>query len=185
LTGSRRVPLPNHPSPNELEPTLAAGALSLSGAALLELVRPVLDKGLPVRFQAKGFSMSPFIRDGDVITLLPFARRPPALGDVAAYLQPASGRLVVHRLVDRTSSGWLIQGDNAPSGLDGPVPAGELLARVARVERQGRRVWLGLGLESRVIAYLSRTSRLTPWLARLMLFKGAIFRPFTPPSPKS
>jgi hypothetical protein len=93
--------------------------------------------------------------------------------------------LVVHRLVDRTSSGWLIQGDNAPSGLDGPVPAGELLARVARVERQGRRVWLGLGLESRVIAYLSRTSRLTPWLARLMLFKGAIFRPFTPPSPKS
>jgi len=47
------------------------GELQLSGPSLVELLRSVLDKGVPFRFQAKGFCMTPFIKDGDVITVFP------------------------------------------------------------------------------------------------------------------
>ena len=47
------------------------GGLSLSGEALIELMRAVLARGLPFRFAARGFSMAPFIRDGDVISVSP------------------------------------------------------------------------------------------------------------------
>ena len=43
--------------------------LSLSGYVLIELMKAVLEKNVPFRFRGKGFSMSPFIRDGDVITI--------------------------------------------------------------------------------------------------------------------
>jgi hypothetical protein len=45
--------------------------LSLSGAALLALARDVLARGAQVRFRARGSSMSPFIRDRDILTLAP------------------------------------------------------------------------------------------------------------------
>jgi phage repressor protein C with HTH and peptisase S24 domain len=38
---------------------------------LPELVREVVSKGVECRLQAKGNSMSPFIKDGDMITILP------------------------------------------------------------------------------------------------------------------
>jgi hypothetical protein len=60
--------------------------LSLSGPALVKLLRAVLDKGAPVRFSAKGFSMSPFIKNEDVVTLSPLQDASPSVGDVIAFL---------------------------------------------------------------------------------------------------
>jgi hypothetical protein len=45
--------------------------LPLSGPALVHLLRAMMDKGAPVRFRAKGFSMSPFIKNKDVVTISP------------------------------------------------------------------------------------------------------------------
>jgi hypothetical protein len=98
--------------------------------------------------------MSPFIRDGDVVTLIP---RPARLrrGDVAAFLHPADERLTVHRVIGIERGAYRMRGDNAPRD-DGLVPPASVLGRVTRVERDGRDVALGLRWERRLVAALGR-----------------------------
>jgi len=133
-----------------------AGKLSLWGPDLVQLSRAVFEKGGPLRFQAKGFSMSPFIRDGDAITLFPLTGDAIHLGDVVAFVSPGTERLVIHRVIARDGHTLLITGDNA-TDADGPVPRKNILARVGRVERKGRKVFLGLGPERLLIVLLNRT----------------------------
>jgi hypothetical protein len=145
-----------------------AGELPLSGPVLLDLMRAVLARGVPFRFCARGWSMAPFIRDGDVITVSPFRHTLPRVGEVVAFVRPGTGSLVVHRVVARRGAVSFIQGDSAPKYTDGIIPPENLLGRVSRVERKGLDVWLGLGPERTVIAWLSRTRLLVPlrmWLA--------------------
>ena len=47
------------------------GVRDASIGELTALVRAVLDKGASFRFKAFGVSMTPFIQDGDVITIAP------------------------------------------------------------------------------------------------------------------
>jgi hypothetical protein len=130
--------------------------LSLSGEALMALMKAVHEKGRPFRFSAGGYSMAPFIRDGDVITVSPLAAGAPGPGDVAAFVHPETQRLCLHRVLSVSNGRFLIQGDNLPEKPDGMIPREALVGRVTRVERAGRRVRLGLGPERRLIAYLSR-----------------------------
>jgi hypothetical protein len=145
--------------------------LPLSGKALLELMRAVLSQGRPFRFRARGGSMTPFIRDGDVITVVPLQQTLPETGEIVAFVRPPEGRLVVHRVVARQEQAVFIQGDNqCMNGFayaDGIIPQTNLLGKVTRIERNGKNVWLGLGPERRVIAWLSRTMLLTPLYNRL------------------
>ncbi len=144
-----------------------AGELPLSGKAVLELLRAVLSRGVPFRFRARGWSMAPFVRDGDVITVSPLRHGLPRTGDVVAFVGPGDGRLVVHRVIGRREGGVLIQGDSAPECADGVIPGENILGQVTRVERHGRNAWLGLGPERFAIAWLSRTRRLVPVRVRL------------------
>ena len=139
-----------------------AADMPLSGEALLELMRAVLARGVPFRFCARGWSMAPFIRDGDVITVSPLRDVLPGVGEVVAFARPGAGKLVVHRVVASRGSALLIQGDSAPPRSDGIVARDNLLGRVTRVERNGQNVWLGLGPERYLIAWLSRTRLLVP-----------------------
>jgi hypothetical protein len=131
------------------------------------LMREVLAKGAKFHFRAKGWSMTPFIKDGDAITITPSAREKPALGKVVAFTQPFSGRLVVHRVIGRQGSAFLIQGDNNLGPADGLVQTEEILGCVTRLERNGRRIYLGLGLERYLVAYLSRIGWLDAFLRQL------------------
>lgn len=131
---------------------------SMPSAAFAELMAAVLDKNAPFRFTAPGFSMSPFIRDGDVITIAPGRLR---YGDVVAFLNSFRDKLTVHRIVHISRAGYLIKGDNAPEP-DGRVPRSSIIGRVVRVEHRGRQVWLGLGIERVAIAFLSRRGWLFP-----------------------
>lgn len=141
--------------------------LPLSGQALQELMRAVLAKGLPFRFCARGWSMTPFIRDGDVITVAPLHKGLPKIGEVVAFVRPESGKLVVHRVVARQASGVFIQGDNGQGYADGLISQEHLLGQITRIERNGRAVWVGLGPERAMIAWLSRTFLLTTMRDRL------------------
>lgn len=140
---------------------------SLSGQALLELMRAVLARGVPFRFRARGWSMAPFIRDGDVITVAPLVRSQPGIGEVVAFIRPEGEHLVVHRVVAHRGQAVFIQGDSVPEYADGVIPPENLLGRVTQVERDGRAVWLGLGLERFVIAWLSRAGLLVPLRERV------------------
>lgn len=144
-----------------------AAELPLSGQALLELMRSVLARGVPFRFCARGWSMAPFIRDGDLITVSPIQEALPGIGDVVAFVRPETGNLVVHRIVATHGAARSLQGDSGPACPDGIIPPENLLGRVTRVERQGRDVWLGLGPERYLIAWLSRNGLLIPLRASL------------------
>lgn len=140
---------------NEAAYTLDGGSLSLPGPALVGLTREVLDRGLPFRFSAPGFSMSPFIRDGDVITLALYQAGSCRAGHVVAFVRPDTGCLVVHRVVAVSETGCRIRGDNSPEE-DGEIPHSQILGRVTRVERAGNPVRFGFGPERVVIALFSR-----------------------------
>ncbi len=136
-------------------------------------MQPVLERGLPFRFRAGGWSMSPWIKDGDVISITPLHDSHPATGDVIAFVLPNSTHLTVHRIVARRSGAFLIRGDNLPIP-DGWIPAAALVGKVTSVERDGKRVSLGLGSERFLVALLSRFN-----LLRLLVrFVATILRPF-------
>lgn len=139
-----------------------AGAQGLPPEHVRELLRQLLAEGSSVRLRVSGSSMSPFIRGGDLVTLAPLGGRPVRRGDVVAVA--AGGRwLVIHRVVGVTPEGVATRGD-ALERPDVTVAPGDVAALVARVERRGRRVRLGLGPERALVAWLSRRGWLVPWL---------------------
>ena len=139
------------------------GELSLSETTLVELLQEVLSKGAPFRFRAKGFSMYPFIKDGDVITVSPLRRTSLSLGDVVAFIPPRTEKLTIHRVIGKKGNSCLIRGDNT-SQNDGLIHETNILGYVTRVERDGKKVSLGLGLERFIIAFLTRRGLLSPFL---------------------
>lgn len=144
--------------------------LAMPGAAFAGLMEAVLDKGARFRFAAAGCSMSPFIRDGDVVTVAPLRVR---TGDVVAFMSPENGKLTVHRVVHAAADGYLVKGDNAPVP-DGRVSRASIIGRVVRVEHCGRQVHLGLGVERIAIAFLSRRG----WLLPVVVPLWRMLRPF-------
>jgi hypothetical protein len=137
-------------------PVMRKAGLSLSGKALIELMQAVHAKGLPFRFSARGYSMAPFIRDGDVISVSPLASSAPGLGDVVAFIHPETELLCMHRVLSVNGDSFFIQGDNMPEKPDGMIPREAIVGWVTRVERAGRSVRLGLGPERLLLALLSR-----------------------------
>ncbi len=141
---------------------------TMPGLAIAELMEAVLEKNIPFRFAAPGFSMTPFISDGDIITI---SQLPPRLqaGDVVAFINPGCRKLIVHRIVHVSEKGYLIKGDNNPEP-DGRVPRSSIIGRVVRIEHHDRQVRLGLGIERYVIAWLSKREWLKPLLWRVWRF---------------
>lgn len=129
--------------------------LYLTGAVTIELIEAVFAKNALFRFKAKGFSMSPFIRNGDIITLSPVSLLPISLGKPVACVCPVRERLLVHRIVGRKGQRYLIKGDNIlkPDCL---VDKESILGCVTAIERKGRPIFLGLGPERVIIVLLSR-----------------------------
>ena len=133
--------------------------LSLSSQQLEKLMRGVLSKGACFRFQGKGCSMSPFIKDGDVLTIAPVQASAPCFGDVVVFTHPNTGKLIVHRIIGKKSGSYLTKGDNAPEG-DGLISGTAILGRVSKVERDGKKPFLGLGPDRFIIAFVIRTGLL-------------------------
>jgi hypothetical protein len=83
-------------------------------------------------------------------------------------------------VVARQEQAVFIQGDNlgnnGPVYADGIIPQANLLGKVTRIERNGKKVWLGLGPERRVIAWLSRTMLLTSFYNHLAVLLKLISR---------
>jgi len=149
--------------------------LGLSNLRQRELMQAVLGRGAQFRFEALGFSMYPFIQHGDTLTIAPLtdpARLRP--GVVAAFIQTENETMAVHRLLAVQGDQVLFQGDNNPEG-DSPVSLKQILGVVTNIQRDGRRVSLGLGPEGLWIAWLQRRG----WLRRLMQAGLFIRRPFS------
>jgi hypothetical protein len=153
------------------------GELHLSNLGQLELLRATVERGIPLRTRVRGFSMAPFIRDDDVLTIVPMNGRAPRLGEVVAFVHPETGRLAIHRVIARVATGWLVRGDNCPKP-DGVTLRENIVGRVVCIERKGCKVRLGLGVEARLIAWLQRAHALiwavqvVGWVKRHWIVRG-------------
>ncbi len=142
---------------------------SAPGAGQSDLLRALIEQGLPVLMRVHGLSMMPSIRDDDVVTIVPLAGRDPSVGDVVAFTLPAGGKLALHRVISREETGWLLRGDNRGES-DGLVAREYILGSVARVERRGRDVAFGTGIARTGVAWASRRGV----LHRLIAVRGRL-----------
>jgi hypothetical protein len=95
--------------------------------------------------RVEGKSMWPFIRSGDLVTIVP-CKKIPVIGSVAAVFN--NDQCIVHRVVKRCKrSGAMgevwICGDSSP-GSQSRIPPGEIVGIVSLLERNGTRhtCWL-------------------------------------------
>jgi len=79
--------------------------------------------------------MSPFIKDGDVVTISPIHISSPSIGDVVVFIHKETGRLLLHRVVRKNGESYLTRGDNTLEG-DGSVHEANILGCVTKVKRK-------------------------------------------------
>jgi signal peptidase I len=134
------------------------GEFLLDAEASADVIRLALAKKASLRLQVKGFSMSPFIKDSDIITLSPLPEGMIGLGWSIAFMRPRDKKLVIHRLVKickRPHVAYVTKGDSTDKP-DCPISRNDILAYVKKAERGGRMILFGTGPERIVIACLSR-----------------------------
>jgi signal peptidase I len=100
-----------------------------------DLAAESLQRGNALRVRARGDSMLPFLRDGDILHVRPVPAAAVRVGDVICYA-PSPGKLHLHRVVVRDARGFVTRGDALPYVED--VPTAALLGRVVARERAGR-----------------------------------------------
>lgn len=141
------------------------GGIILPSAVFRDIMTSVIARGGRFRFEARGLSMLPFIRDGDVLTVVQLRPTTVSLGDVVVFRRPTVDKIAVHRVVRVLQGGVSLRGD-AALDADGMVPFESVIGYVAGVERNGHRVRFGFGPERRVIGLLSRHGLLIPLTIR-------------------
>jgi signal peptidase I len=133
----------------------AAAALALLAGWTLAL-RPQMLGGPATYLVVRGMSMLPTYDTGDFVIL----RQEPtyAVGDIVGYRVPAgeigAGRIVLHRIIDVSTAGFVLQGDNN----DAPDPWTPTPADVAG------RIWIVLPQVGRAIAWLHEPATLASLL---------------------
>lgn len=133
--------------------------LKLSGKNFTKLMSAVLEKNADFRFQAEGQSMSPFIKNQDIVTITPLSMNTPQTGDIVAAFLSEKQSIMIHRVIGKKQGKFLIKGDNIKS-RDGLFELDQILGLVNSVERNGKRVWFGQGNIGKIIAFFSKTGLL-------------------------
>lgn len=145
--------------------------VSISGELFSDILKGMLiERKSNIRFQARGFSMAPFIKDRDIVTVVPvLPGHVINFGDLVVINKdnPAN-KIILHRIVGRSAGLYLIKGDNHYT-KDGLVPIGTIFGKVIKMERNGKRVFFGFGPERFIIAFLSRCNLLIPLLFPLRI----------------
>ena len=107
-------------------PGTTDGLLYPTEVASSELVADLLARNQSVQVRVRGQSMSPSIRDGDLLTIAPTDGRGLRLGDVLFYRDDA-GRLLCHRLLRKRGAGGTVvlglRGDAQTGPIEWVQPA--------------------------------------------------------------
>ncbi|MFA4911166.1 MAG: signal peptidase I [Desulfobacteria bacterium] len=138
----------------------------LNHSNLLKLSREFLEKDMSIRFQAKGFSMRPFIQDGDFITVSPVGSSSVRIGDVVFY-STAEDNVIVHRVVNKYGKdgnmNLVIKGDASFSSPE-KVDIQNVLGKVVAIERNGRKRNLETRFYRTLNLLFARLSPFSHWI---------------------
>jgi len=142
----------------------------IAGEEFEDLAVRLLGAGHDMLFRARGSSMHPAVRDGDLLHVSPLCGAALDIGDIALYRSSRSG-IVVHRVVDirrqETKTLVLVKGDAAATP-DPLVPVSRVLGRVVRIGRRGRTIVPRRWTSRRVAPLQARVFRLRRWGRRLL-----------------
>ena len=144
--------------------------LLLSSKEIAGFLKKTCEKGIPFKFTATGMSMSPFICDGDSLIIEPL-KKIPAAGDIVAFINPARGYLIIHRVIEKQNEQYLLKGDNVYS-YDGYCEKKDIHGIVKKIiitqknlrspGRLVRKFFLFLNNYKKTIAFFSKYKLLTP-----------------------
>ena len=133
--------------------------LKISNLNLKNLITDVFKNYKKVRFNAHGQSMSPFIKDGDIVTLKPYSAhdliKP---GDIAA-VHRGNKKIIVHRITRIDGEKILLKGDNCIE-FDGHFIKENIMGIVTNIERNGKKL-PSSRITNLIIACLSGSGLLT------------------------
>lgn len=110
------------------------------------LFSEVFNNKKPIRFILNGSSMYPVLREGDILTVKPIDFNEAETGDILAYQDIFTKKILVHRMVKREkNSGYGIILTAAEAGrrlvYDQPLLPGKcLIAKVIGIERGAKRI---------------------------------------------
>ncbi len=112
--------------------------------AVFELLAKALATDGNARIWVSGTSMTPLLRPGDEIEIVPRLASQLSPGDIGVFASEA-GALVIHRFLRHASDGLLCRGDSAPA-TDPGWPEESLLGVAIARSRAGHRLPLDRGL---------------------------------------
>ena len=108
--------------------------LTINHDDFLSLTTEITEKGRSFNFVAKGGSMSPFIKDGDMVLIEP-CTAPPKPGDIVLIKTP-QGMAILHRVIRADNEHITTRGD-ASHEVDGTFSMQAVVGRAKRVEGKG------------------------------------------------
>lgn len=128
--------------------------LTCNASDFINLSKDILSEGNLLRFRAKGWSMTPFIRDGDIVSVKPVSQKEIRIGDIVYYCREE--RAVLHRVIKKTNQDgklfFATKGD-ASVETDGPIEPANIMGKVIAIEKNGKAIKLN-STPMRCINYL-------------------------------
>ena len=116
--------------------------MNCSAQDFLELSELVLKKGDCFRFRAQGWSMSPFIRNGDLIQVKSVSPLNLKYGDIIFYHNHRE-RVIVHRIINKDKVNdsliFLVKGDSS-QGKAEYVYQENIVGKVVAIEKRRRTI---------------------------------------------
>ena len=101
-------------------------------------VEDLLNRGKSITFPISGWSMYPFIDDGDLITVQPCSRKKLHVNDVVLYRR-INGPLVLHRIVKINENGIYLCGDQQ-SIIEGPIHPEQIYGVMIEITHRGKTI---------------------------------------------
>ena len=135
-------------------------------AASIDIAAEILSTGGGLRLRARGMSMYPFIRHGDLIEVEPADASAVRMGDVILS-RDGHDRMVAHRVVkvrDLGHGGTLVTKGDWTIRPDETIEPGQVLGRIVAIERSGRRLTLNTRPQRLLQLLTARVSPHSRWL---------------------
>ena len=132
--------------------------LTLSGTDLYELIGSFFTArpGCRLKIQCLGYSMSPFIKDRNRVTIKPLEKDLPLkFGDIVAIAVHDRKKILVHRIIKVAVPKYLIKGDNN-TGADGWFDKKDILGVVENIDMKSGFAYSPKRWQSIIIALASR-----------------------------
>lgn len=140
--------------------------IDLTGEKRIKIIKTILQKGANYRLQAKGFSMSPFIKNNDYIIISPNTNKKIVLGQITAFVCPQNKKLIIHRVIKISGNKIITKGDNSKQ-IDIPIQQKDILGVVKQTTRNNKKINFGITKHNKLIAYISYKTTIIPFICFL------------------